>query len=154
MNRNCWKQTVILYITLVCQSGHSPTLQFHWPATSWQHTQIHKTMRTLKFNSPPSHGRGRKYIDLWESLSSPTNLNAKILSFYDITISDLSMKSNMNEGNATAQNFGVKILKFFMPCNSIINALIPVQLNFNLIIFKCFNTVSSQCSESSKLQIT
>ena len=155
LNSNCWKQTVILYITLVRQSGHTTALQFHGPATSWQQKQIHKTMKKLEFNSPPSYGRRCKYTDLWESLSSPTNLNAKILRFYAVTIIDLSMESSVNEGNATAQHFSVQILHIFMPTRAtIINVLIPAQPNFNLIIFKCFNTVSSHCSDSNKLHIT
>ena len=44
----------------VQQSGHTLTLQFHGPATSWQETQIHRTMRKLVFNSPPSYGRRHK----------------------------------------------------------------------------------------------
>jgi hypothetical protein len=75
-------------------------------------------MRTVEVNSPPSHGRGRKYTDLRECLISPTNLNAKILRFYAITIIDLTMESSVNEGNATAQHFSVIILKIFMPCNN------------------------------------
>jgi hypothetical protein len=68
----------------------------------------------------------------------------KILRSYAVTLLDLAKKSSVDEGNTTAQHFNVKILKVFMfAAAPVINAVIPIQLNFNVIIFRCDNTVNS-----------
>lgn len=40
----------------------------------------------------------------------PQNLNLKMLHSYDVTLPELSMESSVNEVNASAKHFSVKIL--------------------------------------------
>jgi len=89
---------------------------------------------TLQFHDPLPGGRTRTYIELWERYKSihrhsmagvantqlyenvwdqPQNLNVQMLRPYAATLLDLSMESNVNGGNTTAQHFSVKILLSF-----------------------------------------
>jgi hypothetical protein len=99
-------------------------------------------------NTPP-------YENVWVQTQ---NLNVRMLPPYAVTLLDLSMESDVNGGNKTAQRFSVKILSSFHAlqqqiysnkssdsnktanCNKCCDSN---TTNSNVIIFQCDNTVRS-----------
>jgi len=81
-------------------------------AITWQDTQIHRLMRTSEFNYK---------IWMWK--------------YCALMLLDLSMESNVNEDNTTAQHFIVKILYVAKLCNSNYNR----YSDSNTTAFHCDN---------------